>query len=312
VLAGTSIRSEGATRIAGNAGVSPGHQVSGLPASAVRVGAIVDERTARDAQRDAAAAAAQLALPPCDATLAALTGTLAPGVYCFETDDVELTGTLYLDAAGDRDALWIFRVSGKLATASDSSIRILGGGSAGGVFWSADEAVLGARTTFAGNVFARTRIAFGNGASLSGRALARTGAVTLDGNGISLCCAPIALSPSRLPDGAVSEEYAAPRLTPSGGLPPYTFAAASLPPGLSVSADGLLTGVPASPGTFAFPVTATDAQGCPGTAIYRIAITGAIDGPPGTAIPTLSGWALLVLSILVAAAGLTILGGRHG
>ncbi|HEV7237840.1 MAG TPA: putative Ig domain-containing protein [Thermoanaerobaculia bacterium] len=271
MLAGTSIRSEGATRITGNVGVSPGHQIAGLSANAVRIGTIVDERTARDAQSDAAAAVALLGAMPCSATPAALAGTLEPGVHCFDAD-VELTGTLFLDAVGDRDALWVFRVRGKLTTAPDSAVRVIDGGSAGNVFWDAEEVSLGPRTAFAGNILARTHIAFESGASLSGRALARTGAVTLDGNEISLCCGPITLAPATLPNGVVSVEYTAPRIAASGGLAPYTFAAASLPPGLSLSRDGLLTGVPTLRGTFPFSVTATDGQGCTGTAVYTIAI----------------------------------------
>src|SRR5207253_2931794 len=55
------------------------------------------------------------------------------------------------------------------------------------VFWQiGSSATLGTTTSFVGNILALTSITLNTGATLSGRALAQNGAVTLDSNTISL------------------------------------------------------------------------------------------------------------------------------
>jgi len=65
-------------------------------------------------------------------------------------------------------------------------------------------------------------------------------------------------------------------ITGSGGLAPYSFAVSSgsLPPGLSLSASGTLSGTPTSTGTYTFTVTATDADSCTGTRTYNFTVYG--------------------------------------
>ncbi len=55
-------------------------------------------------------------------------------------------------------------------------------------------------------------------------------------------------------------------LTGSGGAgPPYTFTATGLPPGLSISSGGTISGTPTASGTFNYTVTITDVDGNKGT-----------------------------------------------
>jgi hypothetical protein len=62
-----------------------------------------------------------------------------------------------------------------------------GGSLARNVYWQVgSSASLGTGTAFKGNILALTSISLATGASLSGRALARNGAVTMDGNAISM------------------------------------------------------------------------------------------------------------------------------
>jgi large repetitive protein len=107
------------------------------------------------------------------------------------------------------------------------------------------------------------------------RLLARNGAVTLDSNSIAVCpvCEPITLSPSTLPNGEIGTAYNE-TITATGGTAPYTFDVVSgeLPPGLSLSNTGDLTGVPTTAGSFTFTVRATDANQCFGSRIYTIVI----------------------------------------
>ncbi len=90
-------------------------------------------------------------------------------------------------------------------------------------------------------------------------------------------CGPIALAPGVLPRPRACIDYAADLLA-SGGLEPYTFSvsAGALPAGLVLSADGHVVGVATSAGSAAsFAVTATDADGCTGSASYVLPVTSA-------------------------------------
>ncbi|MFD2574343.1 putative Ig domain-containing protein, partial [Spirosoma soli] len=74
---------------------------------------------------------------------------------------------------------------------------------------------------------------------------------------------------------AVSQAF-----TASGGVSPRSFSVASgsLPPGLSLSADGQLSGSPTQTGSFPLIIQATDANGCPGLGTpYEVNITQPVD-----------------------------------
>lgn len=70
------------------------------------------------------------------------------------------------------------------------------------------------------------------------------------------------MGPASLPDGTASMPYADTQLTTTGGAAPHTFALVrgALPPGLTLSATGLLSGTPSQSGTFTFTASATDAN----------------------------------------------------
>lgn len=68
-----------------------------------------------------------------------------------------------------------------------------------------------------------------------------------------------------LPSGKKGKTYPVVHMTGTGGLTPYSWGLADgspgLPPGLSLSTDGTLSGIPALAGTFDFMVQMTDAGG---------------------------------------------------
>lgn len=65
------------------------------------------------------------------------------------------------------------------------------------------------------------------------------------------------------------------QLIGQGGASPYTFSTnpLNLPPGITLSPTGLLSGVPTQAGLFTFTVQATDSNGCIGTQVFTINIT---------------------------------------
>jgi hypothetical protein len=61
-----------------------------------------------------------------------------------------------------------------------------------------------------------------------------------------------------------------------------TYTAAGLPPGLSISSAGLISGTPTTAGSYAVTVTATDSTGAAGTAAFTWTVTGGTTAGGGT------------------------------
>src|SRR5438270_6039314 len=169
-----AVTSSGPTVITGNVG---GNSINGLPSGAVLLGTTLHDIA--DPLRDAAAAYEDLRTRPCEQTLQG--DGLAPHVYCAATP-FTLQGTLTLDAHNDPNAFWIFQLGAGLTTAPGAAVRVINGGWEGNVFWQVNgQAAIGEGTAFIGNILASKGIAFGTGATLSGRALVLDGGVTLSG-----------------------------------------------------------------------------------------------------------------------------------
>ena len=83
----------------------------------------------------------------------------------------------------------------------------------------------------------------------------------------------VAIGPATLPDGVAGTAYTL-TLSANNGTGPYSFSVASgaLPPGLTLSSSGALTGTPTKGGTFTFSVRATAAGASPGTRTYTVKI----------------------------------------
>jgi hypothetical protein len=197
VLGGTTVTNTGPTVVTGDLGVSPGSAVTGFPPGIVIGNIHAADATAGQAQTDLIAAYNTAAGTGCSADLTGqdLGGlTLTPGVYCFSTS-AALTGTLTLDMQGDPNAFFLFKTGSSLITASGSSVVLInsaGATCAPNLFWQVgSSATLGTNSSFSGNILALTSITLTTGASLTGRTLARNGAVTLDSNTIGACVLPV-------------------------------------------------------------------------------------------------------------------------
>jgi hypothetical protein len=192
VLGGSTVTNTATpTVVTGDLGVSPGSAVTGFPPGIVTGGTIhAADAVAAQAQVELTTVYNNLASTACTANLTGqdLGGkTLTPGVYCFSSS-AQLTGTLTLDAQGNPNAVFIFKIGSQLTTASASSVLLINSGSSCGVFWQVgSSATLGTGTALLGNVVALQSITLNTGASVSGRALARNGAVTLDNSNVTVC-----------------------------------------------------------------------------------------------------------------------------
>jgi hypothetical protein len=193
ILAGSTVTNSGvATHVTGDVGVWPGTAITGFAPGNLTGTIHAGDAVAQTAQGDLTVAYNYAAGAAGGAVLTADIGgqTLAPGVYKTTSAQPSLgiTGNLTLDGGGDPNAVWIFQIVSTLTTAATNSHVILtNGATAQNVFWQVgSSATLGTTTTFAGTIMAQASISLDTGAILNGRALARTGAVTLLSNPVNV------------------------------------------------------------------------------------------------------------------------------
>lgn len=190
VLGGSTVTnvSSSTTIVSGDVGVSPGTAITGMNAPSAISGVFHPGDFVSAAAQNALTAlfTSGMALPG-GATLTGDIGgqTLAPGVYV-ASSSLGITGSLVLDAGGDPNAVWVFQIGSTLTTAtSNSAVVLTGGAQAQNVYWLVgSSATLGTFTSFAGVLVAEVSITVTTGVHVNGRLLARTGAVTMDGDSV--------------------------------------------------------------------------------------------------------------------------------
>jgi uncharacterized protein with beta-barrel porin domain len=199
VLASSTVTNTGATTITGTAalpgdlGVSPGNAFANVGVMTFGSGGTIHlgDATANSAQFNLTTVYNNLMGRTATANLTGqnLGGlTLVPGVYNFSSS-AQLTGALTLNGLGNPNSVFIFNIGSALTTASASSVLLINGAQGGHVFWRiGSSATLGTTTAFSGDILAQASITLNTGADITcGSAWARTGAVTLDTNTITLC-----------------------------------------------------------------------------------------------------------------------------
>ena len=189
VLAGTSITSQGDTRIAGEIGLSPGNWVSGFPKEVLYCTDQNNSTKSLQAKVDLLKAYtdAQGRKSKDIVTLKGNIGglTLTPGLYKSAASLQISAGDLTFDAMGKKDAIFIIQIANTLNTRPHSKVILKGGASASNIFWQVGNAAnFGSDSDFKGTVLAFKSIKFYSDATLEGRAFASTGEVDLTANKI--------------------------------------------------------------------------------------------------------------------------------
>src|SRR5450759_4747631 len=137
VLGGSTVTNTGNTVLTGDLGVSPGSAITGFPPGTRTGTTHAADAVALQAQNDVTTQYNTLASAACTADLTGqdLGGkTLTSGVYCFSSS-AQLNGPLTLNAQGNVNAPFIFKVGSAFTTASGSSFAFINCGNACGVGW---------------------------------------------------------------------------------------------------------------------------------------------------------------------------------
>lgn len=190
-----------------------------------------EDGVATTGQSDATDAVTNMVERSSNETLATQLGgqTLTQGVYTVGEDDTSnLTGNLTL--SGDANSVFIFHMTSTLVTSAGSKVLLTGGVQSCNVFWKVDSsATFNDTTTFEGTVLAQASVTFpGGGATLNGRAVAQTGAITFNNTTVnnSSCATPTATpTPTSTPTttpGPTATNTPGPTATTAPGAPTAT------------------------------------------------------------------------------------------
>jgi hypothetical protein len=183
VLAGAGVTNTGPSALTGDLGAGPGSSVTGFPPGTY---------TGMENVANAASAGAEANLTiafnnasgrsNCAVTLSGNIGgqTLTPGLYKSTSRLAISSGDLTLNGGGNPNAVFVFQVAFGLTTTSGCAVLLTNGAQAGNIYRAiGSSATLGTTSTMQGTVMAYASITMVTGSHLNGRALARTGDVTL-------------------------------------------------------------------------------------------------------------------------------------
>ena len=189
IIAGAAITNTGATNITGDIGLSPGTSIGGFPPGILTGSKHINDALAIQAKLDLTAAYNDAA-GRTSTEIVTLSGnigglTLTPGLYKSTSSLAISSGDLTFDAKGNSNATFIIQIASSLTTTSGRNIFLAGGASASNIFWVVgSSATFGTTSVFKGTILAMQSITFNTGATLDGKAFARTGSVVLAGNTI--------------------------------------------------------------------------------------------------------------------------------
>ena len=198
ILGASAVTNVPTSVVVGNVGVSPGSAITGFlssPGVAVADPQVTSGEVhattalAGQAQSDLTTARNTLSSLGAGTLLSAdLVGlTILPGVYTVPAGTSNLTGAVTLDGQGNLNALWVFQFASTLITSVNAVVNVINTGSGAGIFWNVgSSATLNLDTVFEGNILALESITMNTRATIGcGRALADTGAVTMDTNNVN-------------------------------------------------------------------------------------------------------------------------------
>lgn len=184
VLANATVSNTGATAIAGDLGASG--SLVGFPPGTIDGALHIGDSAAAQAIADVTSAyvdAEGRMLDPLVVSGNIGGSTLLPGLYRAASSLEVSSGDLTLDASGDVDAVFIFQIGSTLGMSSGRRVLLTGGAQDANIYWQVgSSATLGTGSILRGTILADQSITLTSGATVYGRALARSVSVTMDTN----------------------------------------------------------------------------------------------------------------------------------
>ena len=189
ILCGAEVTNTGPSVITGDIGLSPGTSIGGFPPGILNGTIHINDTAAVQAKLDIVAAYNDAAgrsatdIVTVSGNIGGL--TLTPGLYKSTSSLAISSGDLTFDALGNPNAVFVIQVASSFTVTSGRKVILAGGASASNIFWQVgSSATFGTTCDFKGTVIAMESISFNTGATLTGRALCRTGAITMASNTI--------------------------------------------------------------------------------------------------------------------------------
>jgi len=182
ILGGSAVTCAGAPgTINADVGNWPGTALTGFPPCTITGTQHIGDAVAQTAQGDLTSAFNAVAAQACGTTITADLGgtTLAEGVYC-SLSSVGVTGTVTL--TGTANSVFVIRTGVGSTLTTAGNVVMAGGAQAKNVYWwVGSSATLGTGSQWQGNILSLQSITLAGNVTLTGRALARNGAVSLNG-----------------------------------------------------------------------------------------------------------------------------------
>ena len=171
----------GTTNITGNIGTNSG-ALTGFPPGTINGQTHVADAISAQVATDVISAYTYLSNVTCGVTISTNLGngqTLTPNIYCLGAAST-ITGDLTLDAQGNPNAIFIFKINGALSIIAACHVILINSASIDNVFWQSNGAVdIGGSSVFTGNIFTNGAISLAEGAKLTGRGFTTQGAINL-------------------------------------------------------------------------------------------------------------------------------------
>ncbi|HXB64935.1 MAG TPA: ice-binding family protein [Solirubrobacteraceae bacterium] len=218
VLGGSTVTNTGPTTMFGDLGLAPGSSVTGAPH--VLGQTHIDDAVATEAKNALTSAYNEAAARPTNGSAGTdLAGqTFSPGVRTASSSLLLSSGSVTLNAEGNPNAVFIFQIPTTLITGSNTTVSLVNGAQACNVFWQVgSSATLGTGTHFVGTIMAAESITANTDATIHGRLLAQTAAVTLEANTITTSNCASSISGGGGTETTTSEETKALEVAAAGG-----------------------------------------------------------------------------------------------
>ena len=185
-----AINNTGFTVVTGDLGTNAG-AYNGFPPGIVNGGVYIEDPISALAAIDVQIAYEFFAAVPCGSTIGTTLGngqSLTPDVYCIGAAST-LVGDLTLDAEGNPDAIFIFKIDGAFSTSVSANIILANSAAICNIYWQINgQITIGNFSNFYGTVLNNGAESLLNNSVIQGRLLSIAGEISLSTSFVENVC----------------------------------------------------------------------------------------------------------------------------